>query len=409
MTEWTQSVEDTNRGGNTVLVIPGGKYQLPLIAKTKARGFRVACADRSPDCEGAGIADHFFQIGLNRREELLQMAVNLKPVAIATDQTDAGVAVVAWLTGCLGLPGIGIRNADLYTQKHRMREFGVLHGFTTPKYQVCESFEQCVAAAALVGYPVVIKPTDSQSSKGVHRIDNPKQLELRFNDAAQHATDGKVVIEQYLDGPEFTVEGFMTQSGHQTLAISQKKHYRNAPMVARSLEYCPDSAFFDYELLRKTHDSWVNESGLPFGMTHAEYKYADNAFQLIEIAARGGGTQISSDIVPWVSGIDYQQLYLDAAIGRTVPGIPEPLADRCALLEFFDIPLGRITAIKGCDEARSLPGVISVVLMRKSGDNNQDVSDDTTRPGYFIIGTNDRQSLTDLRDKVLNTIRLQVN
>lgn len=394
--------------GDTVLVIPGGTYQLPLITKAKALGFTVACADRSSDCEGARTADHFFHVGLDKQEELLQVALKLKPIAIVSDQTDAGVATVAWLTERLGLPGIGVSVAALFTQKHRMREYGRLHGFPTPRFRVCENVEQCVSAAAIVGYPAVIKPTDSQSSKGVHRIDSPEQIETFFIAAAQHATDRKVLVEEYLDGPEFTVEGFMTHSGHRTLAISRKRHYRSAPMVACSLEYCPNNDSFDYDLLRKAHDAWVNESGLPFGMTHAEYKHSKGVFQLIEIAARGGGTQISSDIVPWVSGIDYQRLYLNAAIDCKVDAIAMPLANRCALLEFFDLPPGRISSIEGCREALAMPGVMSVVVKCTTGARIADVSDDTTRPGYFIIGADDRDALTNLRHRVLNTMRLEV-
>lgn len=392
----------------SVLIIPGSQYQVPLITKAHSRGYRVVCADRDPSCPGSRVADEFHAIGLDERDELLKLARTVKPVGIVTDQTDAAVVVVAWLSEQLGLRGISEPCARLFTEKHRMREFGQTHGFPTPAFFLSKDLSSAQVAAAAIGFPVVIKPVSNQASKGVHRVDTPESLAECFADAVLYSAAGGVLVEQFVDGTEFTVEGFMGEGGHRTLGISEKSHYPEHPMVACSLRYTPGNSRFDYGELQRVHDDWINQSCLPFGMTHAEYKFSQGRYYLIEVATRGGGTRIASDIVPWVSGVDYQELMLDAVLEGSAQGVRGVLEHRCALLEFFQFPVGRVRAIRGVNEAKSLPGVLDVVLSRGVGDFLPALTDDTVRPGYFILQTNTEAELRHLRERVLDLVQVEM-
>ena len=77
-----------------------------------------------------------------------------------------------------------------------------------------------------------------------------------------------------------------------------------------------DNDKFDYDLLRKVNDEYVNKTGLPFGLTHAEYKYEDGKYYLIEIGARGGGNLIGSHIVPLISGVDNYTYLIEKTLGK---------------------------------------------------------------------------------------------
>lgn len=397
-----------SRGEHRVLVIPGGEYQLPLIRRARSRGLSVICADRNPECPGAHEAEFFFPIALDDPSALLAMARDVKPAAIVTDQTDAAVAVVAWLNIKLGLRGIGEQCAELFTHKHRMRAFGLSNGFATPRFEVCTTAGSAIRAADRLCYPVVVKPVDGQSSKGVQQVNSAAQMEASLHEALQHSACGRVIVEEFLDGPEFTVEGFMTDTGHRTLAISKKKHYPAAPMVASALEYSPPQHRVEYTALCNQHDRWINKSSMPFGMTHAEYKQVDGVFYMVEVAARGGGTRISSDIVPWISGWDCQGLLLDAALGKPMGTVPAPRDGRFALLQFFDFPCGQLERIDGLDEVRRLPGVVDVVVKAEIGGILDTPRNDTARPGYFILCTETETHLRELRDQVLDQVKVCV-
>jgi len=392
---------------NSVLVLPGGRFQVPLIQKARALGYWTVCADRDGNCAGSLEADEFHSIGLNEEKQLLELARTIQPVGIVTDQTDAGVKVVARLAENLKLPGIGTRCAQLYTDKSLMREFGRSHGFATPDFRLCLDLGSAQSAARELSFPLVLKPIDNQSSKGVHRVNNAEELAARWPDAWRHTTGETVLLEQFVDGVEFTAEGFMGANRHRTLGISEKRHYRECPMVACSLQYTPANNRFDYEELRCAHDAWVEESGLPFGMTHAEYKFARGRYYMIEVAARGGGTRIASDIVPWISGVDSQEWLLASACGNAPDPTNFNLAGRCALLEFFHFPPGRILSIKGVEKTRRMPGVREVIFGYEVGDSLPSVTNDTTRQGHFILLTDTESELLALREQVLHAVRVE--
>jgi biotin carboxylase len=393
-----------------VIVLPGSDYQVPLLKKVRSRGYRVVCADHDAHCACSTLADEFHVIGLNNRKRLLDLGHRLRPAGIVTDQTDSGVAVVAWLSEQLDLRGIGTTCAHLFTNKHAMRIFGRQLALPTPTFRLCANLGEAVEAARSIGFPVIVKPPGSQSSRGVGRADDDLQLRRRLVEAQPFSATGEVLVEQFIGGTEFTVEGVMTRAGHVTLGISEKSHYADAPMVACRLCYTPYNSQFDYAALRKMHDRLINASGLPFGLTHAEYKCWNGEFYLIETAARGGGSRIASIIVPWISGIDYHELLLDEVLIGQAP-IPSSagLAQRCALLEFFTFPPGRVRAICGLKQARQLPGVFAIILPIGVGDVLQPVTDDTKRPGMFILLTENAVDLQALRERVLAIIRLDVD
>jgi carbamoyl-phosphate synthase large subunit len=391
-----------------VMIVPGGAFQIPLIRAAKARGYLVICADRRPDCDAAAVADEFHPLGLDQRDQLLALARTRRVQGVLTDQTDSGVATAAWLSTQLGLRGIGSESAALYTRKPLMRSFSRQAGFPAPTCHVCRDVAEATRAATELGYPVVVKPPAAQASKGVSRVAGPDALAVAVASAAAFSDDGTVLVETFVAGPEYTVEGFRTTDGHRTLAISSKLHYPHCPTVACALRYAPWSWSEPLTQLERQHDRWVDASGLPLGMTHAEYRWSQGRFYQIEVAARGGGSGIASSIVPWVSGIDYQEWLLDALVEQApVPRDPRRV-ERCALLEFLALPDGVVRAIEGVDAARGLPGVHELVINCQAGTRIGPPADDNSRPGRFILLTDSQAELDECRRNLLATLRVTV-
>jgi biotin carboxylase len=175
-------------------------------------------------------------------------------------------------------------------------------------------------------------------------------------------------------------------------------------MVAKRLLYSPDDDEIDYARLRRQHDRMVEAMGLPFGITHAEYKYDKGEFYLVEVAARGGGTRISSDIVPLLSGVDVMMLLIRTALGEEIVLDHQEPDRRCAALDFWDFAPGLVREIKGLDEVRAMPGVIAAGVNLRPGENVRAAQDDSLRHGYVIAHAEDKPALErllrDLRSKM---------
>ena len=388
----------------TVWIMPGGRFQVPLIECARGIGHRVVVSDRDPNCLGRALADEFVPLGVDAHDALLARARELLPDAVVTDQTDGAVRVVAWLCEKLRLPGVGFECAKGFTDKFQMRTALATAGFNMPAFARCESLSECAESAGEIGWPVMIKPPASQSSLGVNRVDEPSQLEAAFEQTASLG-GGTVLVEEFLDGPEFTVEGCAGLGGHTSLCVSQKSHYVHRPMVADALVYSPVHAEYDYAALCDLNDRVVGALGLPFGLTHAEYKWTGAEFELVEIAARGCGTWVTSHLVPALTGVDPYSFFLSAALGG-LPPVPRANLGGFGALDFLHFPPGCVQFIEGLEAAQAMPGVLKAGLNYDAGQMIPEPTDDTNRAGFSLIAADTRAELDARRARVRETVRV---
>lgn len=385
-----------------IVVLPGAIWQVPIVKKIREMGYESIVVNPAVESPAFRYAEKTIQSDIfakqNYLEDIRQMQVN----AVLSDECDIATKLIAELADELHLPSQGQDMAELYTNKVRMREFLRDHNLPCPVFQICYSLEEALTFYRNLNKQMIIKPIDSNSSHGVFTIHNEEELKKHFDEAQSFSREDKAIIcEQYINGTEFTVDGIKTPQGHTCLAISEKKHYAYNENIAYELFFSHDNPNFDYDLLRKTNDQYVNLSGLPFGLTHAEYKFQDGQFYLIEIGARGGGNLISAEIVPCMSGYDNYEALIKMALGEKdikEPTIAPELKNRCAVLEFFDAPGkgGVVKAIEGEELLKNNPNVLSYKFNFKVGDTIQQAVCDTARIGFYIAYADSREELKQL-------------
>lgn len=366
-----------------VLVIAGGEWQIPLVKKARAAGAFVVCSNLYPDSPAFPFASASEVADVRDVEANLQIAKKYRVHAVVTDQSDIAVPTVAAVCQELGLPGIGRDTAHHFTSKLRMRETARRLGHPTPAYRCCKSMDELLEFQKHCS-DLVVKPVDSQSSRGVRRIRSGEEVQTAFYSAARFSSDGSVLAEQFIDGEELTVEGLQTSVGHQVLAISVKRHFAHNPMVADRLLYSSMHTGITGARLVAQHNALIAAMQLRFGITHAEYKYWNDEFWLIEVAARGGGTRISSDIIPAVSGVDANSLLLKMAFGEQIAMPSVTRSQTAAVLQFYEFPQGKVKSISGLDQARAVPGIHEVQLNFLEGSVLLPSGDDRSRHMFAI-------------------------
>lgn len=388
-----------------IMVIAGGAWQCPIVKSAKRMGHYVLCTNLYEDSPAFRYADVGKVANVLDKEKNLEIAREYKPDAVLTEQTDIAVPTVAYISEKLGLKGIGTKVAERFTNKYKMREFALKAGVAIPKYKLCYTIAE--AADFLQEVPVsIIKPLDSQSSRGIHIVTEREKIEKYFDDCIQYSNAKKaILIEEFIDGPEFTVDGVKTSREYVVTAISEKSHYKYNPNVANRLMFTNHNSRFDYDRLRRENADMIAAMGLPFGLTHTEYKYKDGKFYLIETAARGGGTKISSDIAMLVSGINCNELYLNMLTGGSEDIIRKSKYE-CAVLGFFDFRPGRVTGISGIEKAMGQPGVHDISLEVQVGDQLGQAQDDRSRCGYYILFADSLQELNDRERRLRETVKV---
>lgn len=394
-----------------IVVLPGAIWQVPIVKKIREMGYSPIVVSPAPDSPTFAYADKSVLSDIFAKQNYLEYIRAMHVNAVLSDECDIATKLIAELADELHLPSQGIDMAELYTNKVRMREFLREQSLPCPAFQICRSLDEALAFYRALGKKLIIKPIDSNSSHGVFTIHNEEELIAHFDEAQSFSREEKAVIcEQYITGTEFTIDGIKTPHGHTSLAISEKKHYAYNENVAYELFFSHDNPKFDYDLLRRTNDQFVNLSGLPFGLTHAEYKFQDGQFYLIEIGARGGGNLISAEIVPCMSGYENYEALIKMALGEkdiAEPTILPELRNRCAVLEFFDAPGkgGIVKRIEGEDFLKANPNVLSYKFNFKVGDTIQQAVCDTARIGFYIAFADSREELKQLMNDIQNKVK----
>jgi aminotransferase len=396
-------------GNNDVLVIAGGIWQRPLIGFLKKKGHKVTVVDPYLYSEGVQIADRHIKLDVRNTEAIFNEIKNSKFEFIATDQSDISVNTVALLSERLNLLSNPYSVTNRFVNKYEMRNLSKKLNINIPDYSKISNIVELREFIREYGMPVIIKPADSQSSRGVSKIteENISSLEKYFIESLKFANCGYIIAEKFIEGTEVTVEGFASAYRHRTLAISRKKHFRTA--IASSLEYPADIEERIYSKIESFNDLFVENSGLQFGITHSEYIIERTSGEpyLIEIACRGGGSLISSDIINWVSGNDVYEMYYQNLKGGITDVKRLEVKKRNAILQFFEFRPGTVKKINGVDEAKQIKGVLELKLAFKPGDFLKPAEDDRSRQGFVIIFADSKKELDSILARVMEKIEIE--
>ena len=372
-----------------ILFIAGGEWQVPLVRFLKNKSCHLTIVDPYSKSPAVQYADEFIKCDVKDVDQIYSKVKNRKFNLVLSDQTDVSVKTVSELSFRLNLSGNSIDITEKYSNKYESRMFLKNTGLSH-----CPEFEQVLSVEELKLFlakndEAIIKPFDAQSSRGVYRVSSElstNELETYFKDTILASPSSKVLVEQFIKGREITVEGLCINGKHYSLTSSSKSHFKTG--IANNLEY-PSGV--NEELLKcvfQFNDEYVKKTGLYTGITHAEYIIDEekNDFWLVEIACRGGGTLIPSDIVPWVTGVDVYEMFYSALLDPTSKQLVRKLDnERSALLHFFNFKSKKVKTIKGVDEINALDDVLMFRLSFQEGDVLWEVNDDRGRHGFVIL------------------------
>jgi biotin carboxylase len=392
----------------TIHILGGGQWQVPTIRLAKSLGYRVLVTDMYRERPGYAWADENAVIDITDKEATLRAAEQFRVAGIVCDTTDVGVPTMAYVAEKLGLPGIGYETALNFTNKHRMRLITSKTGVPNPVFRLTRNMSEAQSTASEFGYPVVVKPVDNQSSRGVHVLHMPDQLESAYADALRCTRAGEVLVEGFLDGVEVTVESFCLDGKVFAIGISDKDHFPHRPEVANRLTYPADLPAEILTRIRDVNEKTITALGMVTGITHAEYMVVKNDVYLIEIAARGAGSRVYSHIVPHLACAHVPCLYLRHIMGEAIEFHPDNTAERAANLAFFCLGPGTVRAIDGVETATHIPGVEEILLEFQVGDRLALPVDDRSRHGLVITLGMSRREVLKATEKVFNTVRVTV-
>ena len=395
-----------------ILVFPGTQWQVPLIEKIQEMGHQVLVVNPDPEAPGMTKADMTLVSDIFDKDKVVAYGKEQHIDAVMSDECDIAMNMVAELGKAFNVPTMDEETAALFTDKFLMREFSKKHGLKYPEYKFCKTVDDAIALQKEINKPIIIKPLDSNASHGVFKCCNEEEIRKHFDESMSFSrVEKSVLAERFIVGTEFTIDGVKTPHGHYTMAISEKKHFAHNESIANELLFSHYNPNFDYDKLRATNDAFVMKSNLQFGFTHAEYKFEDGEFYLIEIAARGGGNMISSCITQYMTGYDTYRYLVECATGNVHDedfSLRPEYKERAAVLKFFETPGGggKVREIKGLDYIENEPDIKHYRLNFKVGDTIEDALNDSVRIGFYIVCSENMQKLREVISNVQKNFQI---
>ncbi len=358
----------------TIMILGGGTMQVPAINLAKGMGLTVIVADGNPDVPGRKIADFFENVDLKDHRGMIETALKYKHKGSLDGVFTAGTdfsETVARVAAAAGLPGIPVASAVNASNKGVMRK--VLHdaGIAVPRNLLLNSpvtMDNCEGSVLSGGldFPLVVKPVDNMGSRGIRRVDSCPELKEAVISAVKYSGSGGVIIEEYLEGPEYSLDALIYDGEIHICGVADR-HIFFPPYFVEMGHTIPAAADpFILEEVTEVFKQGIKALGITNGAAKGDIKWSRGRAYVGEIAARLSGGYMSGWTYPYSSGVEVTRSAIRIALGLP-PEDLTPTGDRTsAERAVISIP-GIVTEISGKEDAFTLEGVKHLFIRIQKG------------------------------------------
>ncbi len=425
-----------------MMILGASALQVPAIKKAKELGYQIILVDYDENAVGFALADVKLVVSTLDQEEVYRQALIYQPDVVMTSTSDGPVRTAAYVNEKLGKrPDLSYENAICATIKSKMRDRLKQCGVPIPEYYAAADYEAFSTAVDKLGGDCIVKPADNAGSRGVVHFDYPRQQgayqsQLENETAAlersterlaayykklvefknktyrysrSNARNGTVMVEEYMHGPEVSVEIMVIEGEPHILTITDK--YITPPPYFVELAHCEPSRLDakTQEDIRQVAIQAVKAIGIENAPAHVEIKVTEEGAKIVELAARLGGDFITSRLVPLSTGIDMVGASVLLATGE----VPEltPKRNRGAAIHFIHAGQeqeGVLTRIIVPDALYGQEGVEEISLYKKPGDPVQGTRSSNDRLGHVITTGETAEQAMELGKRVMAQICVEI-
>ncbi len=364
-----------------LLLVPTRTYRTAdFMTAARSLGIEVAIGSEQRSALAGLMRDRMLGITFEQVDRAVAAIVRFaarRPLDAIVAVDDVGTVVAAAASAALGLAGNSVEAVRAARDKGRARERFAAAGLLTPRFQVFSSDANPASVAAAVRYPCVVKPVDLSGSRGVIRADDADSCVAAFTRVATlvrspdvcrpGSAPQSILVEDFIPGAEFALEGLLRGGVLETLAIFDKPDPLEGPFFEETIYVTPSRQPGAVQAeMAKTVQLATRALGLTEGPVHAEVRRNEAGTVMLEVAARSIGG-LCARTLRFGIGVSLEELILRHAVGLPIKSLVRE--DRAAGVLMLPIPRpGVLRQIRGQEEARQVPGVEGVVITIPAGE-----------------------------------------
>ncbi|WP_270512531.1 ATP-grasp domain-containing protein [Holdemanella biformis] len=372
---------------NKKLMILGASIlQLPAIEKAKEMGLDVVVVDMNPDAVGFNVPGIEKEIiSTIDIQAVISAAKSHKIDGIMTLATDMPMRTVAAVAKEMNLIGIDEETALKATNKAEMRKALQLNNVPIPKFYVVSNKEEYKEVVKQFNVPFIVKPADSSGSRGIFEVKDIHNEDLiieAYEYCHPYSRVGDVVVEEYMEGPEVSVETLTVNGECHVIQITDKlttgaPHYvemghSQPTMLSKEIS----------EQISKVAKAANKAIGIKNGPSHTEIIVTKEGPKIVELGARLGGDNITTHLVPLSTGVNMVECCIKIALGE-IPDIKKKW-NKGSAIRYFEQHAGVIDSIEGVDKAEEIDGVQQISIVHGVGEEVTEINSSGERMGFVI-------------------------
>jgi len=394
-----------------ILVIGAGWEQYTLFEKIREAGHKIIATHPNIKADAFKLSDITYVKDSRDIKTHITIAKTHNIEAVITDNCDYSLHTASMVASKMGLPFTSVQSAlfsnDKFSQREACKNYGVLQ----PDFYKVRTPQETLAAAAEIGYPVVIKPVDSRGTFGVTIVDSADKISDAYFDAISHSPSLTLICEKFIEGDLVTVDGFCFSNGHKSLTVASRKFTEGKKPITQSVSYpSQHDDELKYRLLNN-HQSVVAALEYNFGHTHGEYFVTKkNEIYLVECANRGAGVYTSSTINPLITGIDLNKIFLNQTLGCDdfkIEHKKKNHMNRSIILSFLDFEVGKVVKRINVDEVKKLDFVQQFRTIYTEKQMVESVENSASRHAMLVLDGSDINELSRNVDTFQSTLKVE--
>ena len=275
------------------------------------------------------------------------------------------------------------------TGKAAQRQRWAAAGLPQPSFRIVPAGDSVRPAAEAVGFPCVVKAVSLSASQGVLRADHPAaavEAARRIRkvlDEAERSAEEPLLIEEYLPGPELSIDGVLAAGDLTVTAVFDKPATPDGPTFEETLLVSPSRlpAGTLAAAVRTAADA-ARSLGLSTGPVHAELRVADRGPAMLELAPRSIGG-LCSRALRFPGGASLEEIVLANALGRPIPAATGSLRP-CGVLMLPVPRAGILRAVEGRAAALAVPGITGLTITIAPGQRVRPLPDGDRYLGFVF-------------------------
>lgn len=364
-----------------IIVLGATEYVVPLIIKANALGAHTHVFAWEKGDIGEKEAYCFHPISISNHEAILDKCMEIHPDAVISLGSDMAAVTAAYLAEKLNLPGNSLQTVKNTVNKLKFRRLMEEHEVKQPKF-IGIGDEYPKKDSKSMSFPMIVKPTDRSASRGVKKILSRTDLFKAIVDAREVSNEGKVIVEEYINGRHFSCECITFNGRHQVVAYTKRDNLENYSTFIEH-EYNQPAALTEEQKCRINKEVFnvLDILGIKNGASSTEFFLDHNEeVVILEVNPSMYGDFIGTDLVEITTGYDYMKMALLTSLGKDICTLP-PSKQRYAKVQII------LSQKDVMDLNLKLTNVKNTVIKHKFFCDPEDIPErvDGGRYGFFIL------------------------